>query len=185
MSEIHDQLARSMAEARGIVAPAALPPPIIGVDVPDSAPGVPQPVISTGPSLPPSFPLGSAGTWVPPPQFGMGGNAPAPTPVVPAGTGLSYTVPTYASGSATVPTSASLFPSYSAAGPFQPIVLTTIMNTSLETSQTPTTAGTQPIIISTTPIPGIPWTGMFSVEASLAEETATTPTPKLANKKKH
>ena len=81
-----------------------------------------------GQSLPPSFPLGTAGTWLPPPQVGFGGNAPFPTPVVPPGSGNPGVVqPQYRTGSATVPTAASLFPARSTTSPFPPIVFANIM----------------------------------------------------------
>jgi hypothetical protein len=146
-----------MATPRDPSPPPALGPPIIGTDVPGSAPGVPQPVIvSGGVSLPPSFPLPPAGTWLPPPLIGDGANELFPTPVVPPGTGVSQTQPQFKTGSATTPTAASLFPDYSAPGPFQPIVLTSIMQIGL--GPPPFTPGSQPIVISTAPaIPQLPW----------------------------
>jgi len=135
---------------------ADLPPPLIGTDVPGSAPGIPQPVIVTGgESLPPSFPLGTAGTWMPPPLVGEGGNVPFPTPVVPPGSGLpGVTQPQFVTGSPTAP--ASYFPDYSSPGPFQPIVLTNLMQ--IGPGPPPFTAGSQPITVSTVPtIPQLPW----------------------------
>jgi hypothetical protein len=135
---------------------ADLPPPLIGTDVPGSAPGIPQPVIVTGgESLPPSFPLGTAGTWMPPPLVGEGGNVPFPTPVVPPGSGLpGVTQPQFVTGSPTAP--ASYFPDYSSPGPFQPIVLTNLMQ--IGPGPPPFTAGSQPITISSVPtIPQLPW----------------------------
>lgn len=132
-------------------------PLIIGTDEENSAPGIPQPVIVTGgESLPPSFPLGSAGTWLPPPLVGDGGNVPFPTPVVPPGTGAGQNQPQFGSGSALLPTPASLFPDYSAPGPFQPIVLTNLMQ--IGPGPPPFTPGSQPVTISTAPnIPQLPW----------------------------
>ena len=103
--------------------------PIIGTDTAGSAPGTTQPVDTGQNALPPSLPAGSgpfvsAGWgWLPPPQMGMGENEPFPTPVVPPGTGPTYNTPTFATGSGTSPTAASLFPSFTAAGPSPPIVL--------------------------------------------------------------
>jgi hypothetical protein len=82
-----------------------------------------------GQSLPPSFPLGTAGTWLPPPQVGFGGNAPFPTPVVPPGSGLPGVVqPQYTGGgSATVPPISAFFPAPSTTSPKPPIVFANIM----------------------------------------------------------
>lgn len=166
--DIQQQLRDSIAGVEPAISPPpALGPPIIGTDTAGSAPGVPSPTDTGQNQLPPSFPLGAAGTWMPPPQVGMGGNAPFATPVVPPGTGPTYTVPTFGSGSATSPAISTFFPAFTAAGPFQPIVLTAIMNTSLETSSLPTTPGTAPIVQSTTAPPvilGPP----FSFEAEAA-----------------
>jgi hypothetical protein len=136
---------------------ADLPPPLIGTDVPGSAPGIPQPVIVTGgESLPPSFPLGTAGTWMPPPLVGEGGNVPFPTPVVPPGSGVGQTQPIFVTGSPTNPLANSYFPNYAAPGPFQPIVLTNLMQ--IGPGPPPFTPGTQPITISSVPtIPQLPW----------------------------
>jgi hypothetical protein len=146
-------------------------PPIVSAPVPPSIAGIPQPVIvSGGQSLPPSFPLGDAGTWLPPPQVGMGGNAPFPTPVVPPATVppsvAGYPQPQYVPpGSATVPTAASLFPAFTAPGPNPPIVYSAVQPPPPVPLPLPTTPGTQPITISTAPnIPQLPWT-----PASLAE----------------
>lgn len=120
-----------------ITPPGPLPPPIIGVD-PASAPGIPQPVVVPGgQSLPPSLPAGSTFTspgwgWLPPPQVGMGENEPFPTLAVnypgvmspwPTTQPPLLNQPVYATGSATAPTAASLFPDFSAPGPFQPIIM--------------------------------------------------------------
>jgi hypothetical protein len=104
-------------------------PPITPAPVPPSIPGIVQPVIVTGgQSLPPSFPLGSVGSWLPPPQVGMGGDAPFGTPVVPPGSGLPGVVqPQYATGSANLPTAASLFPSGTTSPPYPPIVFANVM----------------------------------------------------------
>lgn len=109
-----------------ITPPPALPPPLIGTDVPGSAPGIPQPVIATGgESLPPSFPLGEVGTWLPPPLIGEGENELAAKPVVPPGTGLPGVVqPQFRTGSATVP--ATLFPEFTTTSPSPPIVVANI-----------------------------------------------------------
>jgi hypothetical protein len=134
-------------------------PPITSAPSPPSVAGIVQPVIESGDSLPPSFPLGEAGTWMPPPQVGMGENEPFPTPVVPPGTGIDAPEqPQFGSGSGTAPTAAALFPAFTAAGPFQPIVLTAIMQ--IGTDPPPTTPGTQPVMVRTEPntIPQLPWT---------------------------
>lgn len=168
------------AKLHGTITMASLPPPIIGTDVGNSAPGVPQPIIvSGGQSLPPSFPLAPAGTWLPPPLIGSGGNAPFPTPVVPPGTGVSEPNTKIAGGPSLPPA----FPLYTSPGPVQPIVLTSIVNTSQATSQNPTTPGTQPIVISSAPnIPQLPdpighsaaeAAGFHGIHARLAEDLAS------------
>jgi len=166
-------------------------PPITSAPVPPSIPGITQPVIvSGGQSLPPSFPLGSAGTWLPPPQVGMGGDAPAGTPVVPPGTGTGIAQPTYRTGSGTVPTAASLFPAYTAAGPFQPIVLTNLMQIGI--GAPPFTPGQNPppVRISTAPnIPQLPWTGLMAMDFESLdpppEEDEEPHKPKHNNKHNH
>ena len=117
-------------------------PPPIGTDEDASAPGIPQPVIVPGgQSLPPSFPLGTAGTWMPPPLVGEGGNVPLPTPVVPPGTGVSPPYVQFGSGSATIPPF--YFPDLIEGGPFQPIVLTNLMQ--IGEGPPPFTPGNDPI----------------------------------------
>lgn len=114
-------------------------PPITSAPVPPSIAGIPQPVIVTGgQSLPPSLPAGSGPFvsdgwgWLPPPQVGMGANAPFPTPVVPAApvppSVAGYPQPQYASGSATAPTAASLFPAFTTTPPSPPVVFANIFN---------------------------------------------------------
>jgi hypothetical protein len=181
MSDIQQQLRNSLAGVEPLITPPpALGPPIIGTDTAGSAAGIAEPRYKSGDATTPTaaslFPTGTTDSWLPPPQVGMGGNAPASTPVVPPGTGPSYTVPTYGSGSATSPAISTFFPSFSAAGPFQPIVLTAIMNTSLETSQTPTTPGTAPITQSATPPPVIPGPP-FMLEAQTALPPKPPPEP--------
>jgi hypothetical protein len=104
--------------------------PIEPAPVPPSVPGVPQPVFGSGSATLPTvaswFPSGTTGDWMPPPQVGMGGNAPSPTPVVPPGTGVGIPQPVFGSGSATVPTAASLFPSPTTISPSPPIVFANI-----------------------------------------------------------
>jgi hypothetical protein len=126
-------------------------PPITSAPVPPSIAGIPQPVIvSGGQSLPPSFPLGSAGSWLPPPEVGYGENTPFPTPVVPAapvppsvaGIPQPVFVPP---GSATVPSAASMFPAFTAAGPFQPIVM--VATPPPVPLPLPTTPGSAPIVL--------------------------------------
>jgi hypothetical protein len=120
-------------------------PPITPAPVPPSIPGIVQPVIVTGgQSLPPSFPLGSVGTWLPPPQVGMGGDAPFGTPVVPPGSGNPGVVqPQYRTGSATVPTAASLFPAPTTVSPKPPIVFANVM---MIGSGAPPTTPTTPVV---------------------------------------
>jgi hypothetical protein len=140
-----------------------LPPPPIGTDEGASAPGIPQPVIVTGgQSLPPSFPLPPAGTWIPPPLIGEGANAPAPTPVVPPGTGIGGpTQPQFVPpGSATVPTAASLFPDGTTTPPYPPIVFANIFKIGTVPPPLPSTPGQTPppIVYSSAPnIPQLPW----------------------------
>jgi hypothetical protein len=116
-------------------------PPIISAPVPPSIAGIPQPVIvAGGDSLPPSFPLGTAGTWLPPPQVGFGGNAPFPTPVVPPGVGPTYPQPWFGSGDAATPTAADLFPEFTTNSPSPPIVFANIFNMgNVAPPSTPTT----------------------------------------------
>lgn len=134
------------AEPR-ITPPPALGPPIIGPDTAGSAPGVQQPQIFGGTSLPPSFPLGTAGTWLPPPQVGFGENEPFPTLVVPPGPDFGIEQPQFAGGgSATVPPS--LFPEFTTDGPQQPIVLTAIFKIGTVPPALPTTPGVAPIVMS-------------------------------------
>ena len=160
----------SLPEPQAITPPPALGPPIIGTD-PGSIPGIPQPVIvSGGQGLPPSFPLGSAGTWLPPPQVGFGANAPFSTPVVPAAPAppsvAGFPQPQYSTGSGTVPTAASLFPMFTAAGASPPIVLNATQAAGANSPvwiappplPLPTTLGIYAVVISTAPyIPQLPW----------------------------
>lgn len=120
-----------------ITPPPALGPPIIGPDTAGSAPGIAQPQDTGQNPLPPSLPAGTKWTspgwgWLPPPQVGMGANAPFPsTPVNYPGVMSPWPVtqpalpvqPQFATGSGTSPTAASLFPSFTAAGPNPPIVV--------------------------------------------------------------
>jgi hypothetical protein len=127
-------------------------PPIVSAPVPPSTAGIPQPqIVLGGQSLPPSFPLGSAGSWLPPPEVGYGENTPFPTPVVPAASVppsvAGITQPQFASGSATVPTAAAMFPAFTAAGPFQPIVMITTAPPPPIPLPLPTTPGTAPIVL--------------------------------------
>jgi len=160
--------------------PPALGPPIIGTDTPGSAPGVAQPVYKSGSATAPTaasfFPQAPAGTWMPPPQVGMGGNALFTTPVVPPGTGPSYTVPTYKTGSATSPTAASLFPSFTVPTYSPPIVFANTAQ--IGNTPPPQTTTTAPITISTTPIPGLPWTpGPHMMEFTMTEPPKPPPAP--------
>jgi len=140
---------------------ADLPPPLIGTDVPGSAPGIPQPVIENGESLPPSFPLGQAGTWMPPPLVGEGGNVPFPTEVVPPapvppsipGVVQPQFVPP---GSATVPSAASLFPDGTTTPPYPPIVFANIFQIGTVPPPLPSTPGQNPPPIVPSPVPTIP-----------------------------
>lgn len=138
-------------------------PPITDAPVPPSIAGIVQPVIvAGGESLPPSFPLGTAGTWLPPPQVGMGGDAPFPTPVVsdaPSPPSVAgYPQPQFGSGSATAPTAASLFPAFTTSPPLEPIVMVTDAPPPPIPLPLPTTPGVQPVTISTAPnIPQLPW----------------------------
>ena len=176
MSNIQAQLRASIEADPRITPPPALGPPIIGPDTPGSAPGVNQPQYESGDANTPTaasmFPQAPVGTWMPPPQVGMGGNAPFGTVAIPpAGVPPSVagvTQPQFQTGSGASPTAASLFPAFTAAGPFQPIVLTSIMNNSPDYNPIapPFTAGTQPITQSTTPPPVYPGppTNVFAVE---------------------
>jgi hypothetical protein len=140
-------------------------PPITSAPSPPSAPGTVQPVIMAGQSLPPSFPLGEAGTWLPPPEVGFGDNQLFPTPVVPAApvppSIAGVVQPQYRTGSATVPTAASLFPAFTAPGASPPIVVNVTQNVTTPPSPPgappvwvappfpiPTTPGIAPIVIN-------------------------------------
>jgi hypothetical protein len=139
-------------------------PPIGTAPVPPSIAGIPQPVIvSGGQSLPPSFPLGTAGTWLPPPLVGEGGNSPFPTPVVPAApvppsvAGIPQPV-FIPPGSPTVP--AVLFPLFTTTPPSPPIVVPNIFQIGAVPPPLPSTPGQNPppIVISAVPtIPQMPW----------------------------
>jgi hypothetical protein len=127
---------------------------------------------------------------MPPPQVGMGENELFPTPVVPPGTGIDAPEqPQFGSGDAATPTAADFFPAFTAAGPFQPIVLTALMQIGL--GPPPTTPGTQPVTVSSAPsIPQLPWTPASGVvEPAAAPASADVPhphpKPKPAHKRKH
>jgi hypothetical protein len=129
-------------------------PPIVSAPVPPSTAGIPQPqIVLGGQSLPPSFPLGSAGTWLPPPEVGYGENLPFPTlvvsaaPVPPSVAGIPQPV-FIPPGSATVPTAAAMFPAFTAAGPFQPIIMITTAPPPPIPLPLPTTPGTAPIVLN-------------------------------------
>jgi hypothetical protein len=142
--------------------------PIQPAPVPPSIAGIPQPVIvAGGESLPPSFPLGTAGAWLPPPQVGFGGNAPFPTPVVPSApvppSVAGYPQPQFATGDALTPTAADLFPDFTTSSPSPPIVFANIFNMgNVAPPSTPTT-------------PVIP---TMLVEAHSLSSAATQPRPK-------
>lgn len=168
-----------MPSTRDIEPAATLPPPIIGTDVPDSAPGVVQPQYKSGSATAPATPIPITGSpIIPPPVIGdpVGyptfpptgtGTAPVAVPIGPdVGPAVAaaavppsiagQTQPQYKTGSATSPTAASLFPSLSAPGPSPPIILANTMQ--IGPGAPPFTAGTQPIIISNVAgIPQLPW----------------------------
>lgn len=132
-------------------------PPITPAPSPPSAPGIAQPVIvEGGQSLPPSFPLGTAGTWLPPPQVGMGENEPFATPVVPPGVVTPWptqqpplpTQPQFPTGSATAPTAAELFPEFTAAGPSPPIIVSAVQPPPPVPLPLPTTPGILAIVLN-------------------------------------
>lgn len=162
-----------------ITPPPALGPPIIGTDTPGSAPGTVQPVYKSGSATAPATPIPITGTPIlPPPPVGdpvgyptfppTGSNtAPVPVPpgplvgpavanaaVPPSIAGIVQ--PQYKSGSATVPTAASLFPEFTTTSPSPPVVFA---NTAMiGTGKPPSTATTAAIVISTAPaIPQLPW----------------------------
>lgn len=127
-------------------------PPIQPAPSPPSVPGIPQPVIVTGgQSLPPSLPEGdtewvSVGWgWLPPPEVGFGENTPFPTPVVPPGTGQGQNQPQYGSGSALLPTAASLFPAGTTTPPYPPIVFANIFRIGAVPPPLPSTPSQPPL----------------------------------------
>ena len=158
--------------------------PITPAQVPPSIAAVPQPVIvSGGVSLHPSLPAGSGPFvsdgwgWLPPPQVGMGANTPFPTPVVPPApvppSVAGYPQPQFATGSGTVPTAASLFPAFTAAGPSPPIIYSAVQPPPPVPLPLPTTPGVAPIVLGGWglyggPNPATPWPH----EAKVAEEEA-------------
>jgi hypothetical protein len=143
-------------------------PPIQPAPVPPSIAGIPQPqIVLGGQSLPPSFPLGTAGTWLPPPEVGYGENLPFPTPVVPAApsppsvAGIPQPV-FIPPGSATVPSAAAMFPAFTTAPPLQPIVVVTSAPPPPIPLPLPTTAGVAPVVLDgwgryAGPNPPVPW----------------------------
>lgn len=124
-------------------------PPIQPAPSPPSVPGIPQPVYQTGsPALPTAaswFPQAPAGTWLPPPEVGFGGNQPASTPAVPPGTGTGIAQPVYRTGSATVPTAASLFPAFTTSAPSPPIVFANIFKVGTVPPPLPSTPSQPPL----------------------------------------
>ena len=163
-------------------------PPVQPAPVPPSIAGIPQPVFAGGSATIPATPIPITGSPILPPPLitnppgtpvfppAGAGTAPVPVPVgplvgpaVPAATVppsvAGFPQPQYVPpGSATVPTAASLFPSFTAAGAAPPILINARQNTNTPVWVTPpplplpTTPGIQPIIISPVPtIPQMPW----------------------------
>lgn len=124
-------------------------PPITPAPSPPSVPGIPQPVFRTGSATAPTaaswFPQAPAGTWLPPPEVGFGGNQPASTPAVPPGTGTGIPQPQYRTGSATVPTAASLFPARTTNPPYPPIVFANIFKVGTVPPPLPSTPSQPPL----------------------------------------
>lgn len=173
-------IGRHAPEPLTITPPPALGPPIIGTD-PGSIPGTIQPVFKSGSATSPATPIPITGTpIIPPPPVGdpvgypvfppTGANtAPVPLPATPlvgpaiAAAAVPPSVagvvqPQYKSGSATVPTAASLFPEFTTGASSPPIVLTNIFKIGEVPPPLPTTPGVAPIVISTAPaIPQLPW----------------------------
>lgn len=162
-------IAKAEPEPLAITPPPALGPPIIGTD-PGSIPGIPQPVFAGGSATVPATPIPITGSpLLPPPQVGFGGNvlvgpAVPAAPVPPSVAG--YPQPQFASGSGTVPTAASLFPMFTAAGASPPIVLNATQAAGANSPNwiappslpLPTTPGIAAVVISTAPnIPQLPW----------------------------
>lgn len=163
-----------------ITPPPALGPPIIGTD-PASAPGIPQPVFKSGSATAPAPPIPITGAPILPPPLitnppgvpvfpPTGANqAPVTVPVGPlvgpavAPAGVPPSVPgvqqpVFKTGSATVPTAASLFPEFTTGAPSPPIVFANIFKIGTVPPPLPTTPGVAPIVISTAPaIPQLPW----------------------------
>lgn len=124
-------------------------PPIQPAPSPPSVPGIPQPVYGSGSATAPTaaswFPQSAVGDWMPPPEVGFGGNQPFPTPVVPPGTGQGQNQPQYGSGSATVPTAASLFPAFTTSAPSPPIVFANIFRIGAVPPPLPSTPSQPPL----------------------------------------
>ena len=158
--------------------------PIETAPVPPSIAGIPQPVFAGGSATNPPTPINITGSpIIPPPTIGdpegfpvfppvSPDTAPVPVPVgplvgpaVPAApvppSVAGFPQPTFVPpGSGTVPTAASLFPAFTAAGPFQPIVMVTAAPPPPIPLPLPTTPGQNPppVVISTAPnIPQLPW----------------------------
>lgn len=115
-------------------------PPIVTAPVPPSIAGIAQPVFASGSATTPATPIPITGSpLLPPPQVGMNGEVPPaipPTTVPPSIAGVPQ--PVYATGSATAPTAASLFPAFTTTPPSPPVVFANIfMNGPGEPPSTP------------------------------------------------
>jgi hypothetical protein len=159
-------------------------PPIISAPVPPSIPGVPQPVFRSGSATVPAAGPITGTPIIPPPTIGdpvgfpvfppvppneapvpvpvgpIVGPAVGPAPVPPSTPG--FPSPRYQTGSATVPTAASLFPAGTTTPPSPPIVFANIFKIGAIPPPLPSTPGQTPppIVISAVPtIPQIPWPG--------------------------
>lgn len=122
-------------------------PPIQPAPVPPSVPGVAQPVFGSGSATSPATPIDITGSpLLPPPQVGMDGSVPpaiTPAPVPPSVAGVVQ--PQYRTGSATVPTAASLFPAFTTTPPYPPVVFANIFRIGAVPPPLPSTPSQPPL----------------------------------------
>ena len=157
-------------------------PPIQSAPVPPSIAGIPQPVFESGSAtLPAAGPI-TGSPIIPPPPIGdpvgypvfppigpnhapvavpvgpLVGPAVAPAAAPPSVPGVQQ--PQFKTGSATVPTAASLFPEFTTTAPSPPIVFANIFKIGTVPPPLPSTPGQNPppIVPSSVPtIPQLPW----------------------------
>lgn len=104
-------------------------------------------MFGSGSASSPATPIAITGTpLLPPPQVGMGGSVPTRIPattVPPSIAGIPQ--PVYRTGSATVPTAASLFPAFTTNAPHPPIVFANIFKIGTVPPPLPSTPSQPPL----------------------------------------